>query len=159
MIKQKYYSIPLDLGKAMRGAPLAQTDIRQAIHQNIRLMLSTLTLSYRFDPAFGCVLNKYQARTPDRKAVERAWREEMRVEIEQNIKDLLQRYETRISVSEVTVELQNPTIRASQPVVMAVVEISGRLSLGNKERFHFPDSEIEEAAQGVFPLMIPIGKM
>lgn len=142
----------------MAGKSLDQADLRLSIHQNIRLILKSLTLSYRFDPVFGSVLNKYQARTPPQGRSERAWREEMREQIQKNLKDLLQRYETRIKVTDVIVELYEPSQRDADPVVGVKVEVDGQLKLGRREKFHFPDSEIEEDAQEVFPLMIPVGK-
>ena len=155
----EYYRIPLDVSGLLRGQRLSdEVELKKSIHENIRLILNSVTLSYRFDPAFGSVLNKHHAATPPQNRAERAWRETIRNEIQANLLDMLQRYETRVDVQEVHVNLRTPRTRAGDPVTMVSVEIDGQLSLGRKEHFHYPDSEISEEAQEVFPLMIPIGK-
>ena len=154
----EYYTMPLDLGAVMRGKKLDEIDVRLAIHQNIRLMLESLTLSYRFDPTFGCVLNKFHASTPPQGKSKRAWREEIRDGLQKNLKDLLQRYETRVEVKEVLVDMQDPDQGDHSGLVRVRVEIEGNLTLGRKERFHYPDSEVLEEAQEPFPLLIPIGR-
>jgi predicted component of type VI protein secretion system len=154
-----YYSIPLKANEVIRGKNLAnEMETRLSIHQNIRLMINALTLSYRFDPSYGCILNKYNARTPPQRKLERSWREEIRNDIQNNIKYLLQCYETRIQVQDVIVALQEPDKNDHRPTVKVRVDISGQLTLGRKERFHYPDSEIAEEAQEVFPILIPVGK-
>lgn len=153
-----YYSIPLKLDEVMRGRRLEDdTDIRLSIHQNIRLILKSFPLSYRFDPSFGSVLNKFHARMPGQRKLERIWRERIREDIQKNIKDMLLRYETRITVKDVFVDILKLEIRENNPVVQVKIEVSGNLTLGRKEYFHYPDSEIADEAQDVFPLLIPIG--
>ncbi len=150
--------MPIKLDEVMRGEPLEQLDIRKAIHQNIKLMLKTMTLSYRFDPTFGSILNKYHACTPPQKRSERAWREEIREQLQKNIKDMLQRYETRMAITDVMVDLREPNYTETSPMVKVKVDVFGQLTLGRKEQFHYPDSEIDEDAQEAFPLVIPVGK-
>lgn len=159
MLRQKdtHYAMPLRLEDAMRGKPLEQIDLRKAIHQNVKLMLKSMLCCYRFDPTFGSVLNKYHAATPPQRRAERSWREEMRGKIQENIKDMLQRYETRVTIRDVYVELQEPSAVETSPMVKVKVSIVGQLSLGRKEQFHYPDSEIDEDAQEAFPLVIPVG--
>jgi len=143
----------------MQGKNKAEeVDIRKSIHENIRLILKTFSLTYRFDPTFGCVMNKYHASTPPQKQLERVWRQSMRDAIRKNLKDMLQRYETRIKVNDVMIDLQASRKRNSDAIVKVKVQISGQLTLGRNENFHYPDSEIAEAAQELFPLMIPVGK-
>lgn len=141
----------------MRGQHLSQTGTRTAIHQNIKLMLKAKPLSYRFDPAFGCLANKYHARTPPQKTSARMWRGEMRESLQQNLRDLLQRYESRVDTKEVIVDMQEPKATDKRQVVKLKVEVTGRLTLGRKEHFHYPDSEIDDDAQEALPLVIPVG--
>lgn len=157
--KDSYYSFPLKLNQVMKGKQLEHVEIRKSIHQNIRLIIKSLSLSYRFDPTFGSLLNKYHARTPPQRRSERAWREEMRESIQKNILDMLMRYETRLEVTDVTVDLQFPKKEDNKPVVRARVDVYGELTLGRRDQFHYPDSEIEEDALDAFPLVIPVGKL
>lgn len=154
-----YYTIPLKIEEIIKGKNLEEeADVRESIHQNIQLMLKTLSLSYRFDPTFGCVMNKYHARTPPQNQAERAWRESLREAIQKNLKDMLTRYETRIKVTDVIVDMHPPRKGAQDPVVKVKVDIFGQLKLGRREQFHYPDREIDEGAQEVFPLEIPVGR-
>ncbi len=155
--KDLYYSLPLKLDGVMRGEKLDDIDTRKAIHQNIRLILKSFMLCYRFDPMFGSILNKYHATTPPQKKGMKAWREEIREATQANLKDMLQRYETRVNITDVMVDLQEPNYNDANPVVRVKVDVHGQLSLGRKEKFHYPDSEVDEDAKEAFPLVIPVG--
>lgn len=149
--------MPLRVDKIMQGVRKeGEVEIRESIHQNIRLILKTFSLSYRYDPTFGCVLNKYQGSTPPQKKSERLWREAMRESIQKHLKDMLQRYETRIKVKEVIVDLLYPKKKGMNALVNVSVQITGQLALGRREIFHYPDSEVADEAQEVLPLMIPV---
>ena len=119
--KTGFYRIPLRMDKLMRGDELERIEIRKSIHQNIGLMLRTLSMSYQFDPGYGSVLNKYHARTPPQNQTERSWREEMRERIQKNLLDMLQRYETRISVTDVFVDLRQPDAKEKNPLPIKVI--------------------------------------
>ncbi len=157
-LKDQYYTMPLKLVEVMRGEQLDQMEIRKAIHQNIRLILKSMALSYRFDPTFGSLMNKYHAATPPQKKSTRVWREELRENIQKNLKDMLQRYETRLNITDVAIDMREPNFSENKPVVKVKVEVFGQLTLGRKEQFYYPDSEISEDAQEVLPLVIPIGR-
>jgi len=155
----EYYHLPLKLDKILKGQTVAEeVDIRKSIHQNINLILKTYALSYRFDPNFGFVLNKYHASTPPQKVKEREWREKLREKAQNNLKDIISRYETRIKISSLILEFKNINQKKRGSFVKVDVKLSGQLTAGRKEYFHFPDSEVEEDAQDIFPLLIPAGK-
>ena len=156
-----YYSIPLRLDKMIRGERLHDgMELRKSIHQNIEFILRAFTLSYRFDPTFGSVMNKYQATTPPQNKSDRAWKESIRQEIQKNLKDLFARYETRVKIRDVNVDFTNKKNRRNDNSLAQVsIQVVGQLTLGRRETFHFPDSKVDEDAKEVFPLMIPIGKV
>lgn len=152
-----YYAIPFRVDDIMKGKIKEnEVETRVSIHENIRLILKTFTLSYRHDPTFGCVLNKYQASTPPQKRSERAWRENIREEIQKNLKDMLQRYETRIKVKDVMVELRSTKHKSNSSIMNVRIEVKGELTFGRRGKFHYPDSEIADEAKEVLPLMIPV---
>jgi len=157
----EYYGIPLRVDKLMRGDRLDdEVELKKSIHQNIEFILKAFTLSYRYDPTFGSVMNKYQATTPPQNTSDRAWRESIRQEIQKNLKDLFSRYETRIKIRDVNVDLKNPGRRRKDNSLAQVsIQVKGQLTLGRRDNFKFPDSEVDEDAQEVFPLMIPLGKV
>lgn len=158
-----YYSIPLRVDKLIRGEKLYdEVELRKSIHQNIEFILKSFTLSYRFDPAFGSVMNKYQATTPPQDKSDRAWRESIREDIQKNLKDLFARYETRVKIRDVIVDFTNTTRkrrRVDNSLAKVSIQVVGQLTLGRRDTFYFPDSEVDEDAKEVFPLMIPIGKV
>jgi phage baseplate assembly protein W len=155
---EMFYSIPIRADQLIEGKKLDMVDLRRSIHQNIHLIVKTLNLSYSFDPSFGSLLNRYHARTPPQKKSESRWRENIREELQKNLRDVFQKYETRIVVENVTVDLIDPPEKQSKSVVSVRVEVKGHFNLGRKEKFHYPDSEIEEEAREIFPLVIPVGK-
>ena len=69
----------------------------------------------------------------------------------------MQRYETRVQISDLVVDLSQPNRKANNSIVQVKIQISGRLTLGRRELFHYPDNEIADEAQEVFPLVIPTG--
>lgn len=158
-----YYRIPLRVDKLIRGEKLYdEVDVRKSIHQNIEFILKSFTLSYRFDPAFGSVLNKYQATTPPQDKSDRAWRESIRQDIQKNLKDLFSRYETRVQIRDVIVDFTTNSKRKrniDNSLAKVSIQVVGQLTLGRRDTFYFPDSEVDEDAKEVFPLMIPLGKV
>jgi len=154
-----YYSIPIKVAEIISGQRKNnEKELRAAIHQNIYLILKSFSLSYRFDPTFGSVMNKFHARTPPQRVSDRIWREDLRESIQNNLKDMLQRYETRIKIKDLIIDMEHSRVK-NNPVVHVRVQLSGQLAIGRKEGFHFPDSEVAEEAMEVFPLMIPVGKI
>lgn len=134
-------------------------ELRASIHQNIEFILKAFTMSYRFDPTFGSIMNKFQAQTPPQKKSDRAWRESIRESIQTNLKEMFRKYETRIRIRDVIVDLDNPRVRKrDNSLAMVSIQVIGHLTLGRRDTFYFPDSEIAEEAQEIFPLLIPIGK-
>ena len=144
----------------MKGTILYdEKELRASIHQNIELILKTFTMSYRFDPSFGSIMNKYQASTPPQGRTDRSWREAIRESIQKNLKDMFSRYETRVKIRDVIVDLQQEWNKKKNNALACVsIQVTGQLMIGRREAFYFPDSEVDENAQEVFPLMIPLGK-
>lgn len=156
----QYYRIPLRCDLLMSGHHLSEeAEAKESIHQNIKLILESFTQTYSFDPSFGSVISKFQACTPPQDESERVWRENIRQEIQRNLMDMMTRYETRITVTDVGVSMSFPQKRSSDPSVNLRISIEGQLNLGRNERFHYPDSEIAPGAQEVFPLRIPVGRV
>lgn len=155
----EFYNIPLKLSDVVKGKIIDdEVEIRKSIHQNIALILKSFTMSYRFDPSFGSVIKKHRASTPPQGVNERKWRESIKNDIQLNLEDMLKRYEKRIQVKDVIVDLQIPKRHSGEKETMVRVKVNGQLSIGKRENFNYPDSEIADDAKEVFPLMIPIGK-
>ena len=153
-----FYTIPLNPANLMVARDLKKVEIRESIHENIRLILRSFFLSYRYDPSFGSLINRFQGSTRPNTTRDVLWRAEIKRQIQNNLEDMLKRYENRVQVDSVVVNLVNPGKKSKNGEVQVRVEVKGNLSLGMRERFHFPDREIVDEAQEVFPLTIPIGK-
>lgn len=156
----EFYKIPLRCNELMNGSNLSkEVETRFSIHQNINLILNSFTQTYKFDPSFGSVIGKYHACTPPQGESERIWRDNIRQEIQRNLKDMLTRYETRILVTDVGVSMSFPNKKSSDPSVILKISIEGKLNLGRNESFHYPDREVDPGASEVFPLRIPVGRI
>jgi|GEM_PF-1750335 len=156
----EYYSIPLKVKDILKGKKVDnEMEIKQSIHQNIHLMLKAFTLSYRFDTSFGSVLHRYHASTPPQKVKDSTWQGKIEEAIQANLKDMLKKYETRIKVKNVTVNIRQPKKSIRKGAVKVMVEVEGKFNTGQGGAFHYPDSELSENNENVFPLMIPIGNI
>ncbi|MEN9610113.1 MAG: hypothetical protein RLZZ628_927 [Bacteroidota bacterium] len=153
-----FYEFPLKTGAVMRGKRATSIDTRAAITQNLKLLLRTMSLRYDFDPSYGSVLNKQQYVTPPQKG-ENSWRVNMRDSIQSNLKMLLTEYEHRLKITDVFVDMEENKSGKDKWIGMVLVRVrvEGNLTLGRKEKYQFPDSEVEEEAQEAFPLYIPVG--
>jgi len=151
----EYYNIPLKVDKILKGKNIDnEVDIREAIHQNIRLIIKSLFLEYRFDPTFGSLINKKQGVSAPQKESTRKWKDKIREDVQKNLKDMLQRYEQRIKVNDVMVNINLGGKYVSDPIARVEVKVHGQLTIGKREDFYYPDSEVEGQEQGVFPLNI-----
>jgi predicted component of type VI protein secretion system len=158
LINMPYYELPLKAEAVMRGKRATAIDVRTSITQNLKLLLKTMSLRYDFDPSYGSILNKQQYVTPPQKGAN-AWRTNMRENIQSNLKMLLTEYEPRLKITDVFVEMEDnkrPNDKL-MGMVLVRVRVEGHLTLGRKEKYRFPDSEVESEAQEAFPLYIPVG--
>ncbi len=154
----QFYKIPITCSTLTAGKAAGRVSVRESIHENIRILLKSFFLSYRFDPTFGSVINRFQGSTRPNTKRDVLWRAEIKRQIKENLESLLQRYERRIEVDKVMVQLLSPDKYSKNENVYVKVEVRGILSLGRREKFHFPDREIVDEAREVFPLSIPVGK-
>jgi len=151
----EYYHIPLKVDRILKGKQIDnEVDIREAIHQNIRLIIKTLFLEYRFDPTFGSLINKKQGSSAPQQKSTKKWKDKIREDVQKNLKDMLQRYEQRIKVNDVMVNINLGGKYVSDPIARVEVKVHGQFTIGKKEDFYYPDSEVDGQEQGVFPLDI-----
>lgn len=154
----------------MGGKRADKLDIRASVTQNLKLLLKTMPLRYGFDPSYGSILNKLQFVTPPinkekrKKIAEKEdWHEKTRENIEKNLNALLTEYEPRLQIKDVKVRLQVAQNRANSDtmleLVIVCVEVEGNLTVGRKEKYEFPDSEVADDAKEIFPLYIPVGSL
>jgi predicted component of type VI protein secretion system len=109
-----YYAIPFDPEQAA-GKAFGKTDLEASIRQHIRLMLATLPGSYRFSPAFGLGLNKHHYRLPDKRKGEKKLESELKENLQQNLRLLIERYEPRLLLHDIEVKVKFPRAGDIQP--------------------------------------------
>lgn len=155
----EYYSIPINIKDILKGKNVDdEVEIKKSIHQNIDMMLQAFTLSYRFDTSFGSVLHRYHASTPPQNVKDSTWQGKIEEVIQANLKEMLKKYETRIKIKDVTVNIRESSKSNRKGAVNVMVTVKGKLNTGQGGEFKYPDSELSENNVKVFPLMIPIGE-
>ena len=135
---ERFYSIPFQTEQLGKKGSLQKCELADSIRQNIRMLLLTPPGRYRFDPFLGCKIHWFQFMANNRMMEGRKEEDQFRMDLQENIKQLIQRYEPRVQLSDVEVDLrQDPaehipwkTKRANwngNPVIQVIVSIKGRI--------------------------------
>lgn len=146
MEKQPFYSIPFRTGQLGKSGSLEKCSLSDSIRQHIRLLLLTPPGRFRYDPFYGCKIHWYQFLVSNRAMEGRKEEDQFRLDIQENIRSLIERFEPRIELTDVTIALkQDPsshipwkTHGAGKPVIQVVVWVKGKI----KPEFAF-DQQLE----------------
>ncbi len=105
----QFYSLPFDTEKAS-GKKFRKTNAEESVRQHIRLILSTIPGSFRYSPVFGSWLNKQHFRLPDKRKGEKKLENELKENLQVNLRLLLEKFEPRLQLHdlEVKVKLSKP---------------------------------------------------
>lgn len=138
MEEERFYSMPFRTEQLGRKGSFEKCSLLDSIRQNIRVLLLTPPGRYRYDPFLGCRIHWFQFLANNRAMEGKKEEDRFRLELQENIKMLIQRYETRIDLAEVEVEMrQDPS--AYKPwasktgrwkdkhVIQVIVNIRGRI--------------------------------
>ncbi len=108
MAEDIFYKMPFNVGALVnKNGRLAKTDLANSVRQNLRLLLTTPPMRVDFAPVYGCKIHWSQFLTSNRMMDEEVRLEDsFKVKIEQNITHLIQRYEQRIDLKEVIIDLR-----------------------------------------------------
>ncbi len=108
MAEKIFYKMPFNVGAIITGqGRLEKNNLADSVRQNLRLLLTTPPMRVEFAPIYGCKLHWSQFLTNNRMMDEEVRLEDsFKVKIEQNVKALIQRYEQRIDLKEVIVDLR-----------------------------------------------------
>lgn len=135
---ERFYSMPFRTESLGKKGSLQKCDLMESIRQNIRLLLLTPPGRYRHDPFYGCKIHWFQFMANNRAMEGRKEEDQLKLDIRENIRKLILRYEPRIDLSDLEVELrQDPaeqipwkSKRAAwpgKPVIQVVVNIKGKV--------------------------------
>lgn len=108
MAEKVFYKMPFNVHALVSGqGRLEKTNLVDSIRQNLRLLLATPPMRVEFAPIYGCKIHWSQFLTSNRMMDEEIRLEDsFKIKIEQNIKDLIHRYEQRIELKEVVIDLR-----------------------------------------------------
>lgn len=138
MATPQFYSMPFRTESLGKKGSLQKCDLMESIRQNIRLLLLTPPGRYRFDPFYGCKIHWFQFMANNRAMEGRKEEDLFKLDIQENIRQLILRYEPRIVISDIEVELrQDPAAQIpwksqraawpGKPVIQVIVSIKGRV--------------------------------
>jgi predicted component of type VI protein secretion system len=103
----KFYSIPFVASDVVAGR-FSQTGLNESVRQHIRLLLTSIPTSYRFAPIYGSWLNKHHFKLPDKRRGDKKMENEMKENLQTNVRLLIEKFEPRLQLSEVEVTVILP---------------------------------------------------
>lgn len=133
-----FYTMPFRTEQLGKKGSLEKCDLADSIRQNIRMLLLTPPGRYRYEPFYGCKIHWFQFLVENRAMEGRKEEDQFRLNLQENIRQLILRYEPRINLSEVEVELrQDPSEHVpwkhkrtnwnGKSVIQVVVSVKGRV--------------------------------
>ncbi|MFN0037577.1 MAG: GPW/gp25 family protein [Saprospiraceae bacterium] len=138
MAEKIFYSMPFVTEHLGRKTGFQRCDLTTSVRQNIRLLLITPPGRVRFDPYYGCRIHWSQfladSRAMEGKKVEDKFKQTM----EENIEELIRRFEPRLDLKEVLVDIrQSPEdqkpwkirefARVKRNVIQVIVGVRGMI--------------------------------
>lgn len=106
MGKEIYYSLPFRTERFGKKGSFQKSNLLDSIKQNIYTILVTPGHRYRYDPYYGCILQRYRFLASNRDMEDTASENIFKKILRENIHDLLIKYEKRILLEEVEVDVQ-----------------------------------------------------
>ena len=129
--------MPFRTGSLGKRGSLEKCDLATSIRQNIRMLLFTPPGRFRFDPFFGCKIHWYHFMANNRAMEGKKEEDLFRLRIKENIEGLIRRFEPRINLIDLEVELrQDPAnqipwkskkTRNGQNVIQVIVHLRGKI--------------------------------
>lgn len=140
MEKKIFYSLPFLPGKEAKDINYKKDNVENSIRQHIRLILMTLPNQLRFEPKYGCELNAYHFKLPEKSKGDKKLEEEIKDKVQKNLKFLLARYEPRLKLSRAIVNVNVPLTDKDNKFLQGgrislEISIAGRI-LGRKNFQH-----------------------
>ena len=102
-----FYSIPFSASEVIAGE-FSRTGLAESVRQHIRLLLTSIPMRYRFAPIYGSWLNKHHFKLPDKRRGDKKLENELKENLQTNIRMLIGKFEPRLQLSEVEVNVILP---------------------------------------------------
>jgi len=139
MSDKVFYTIPFRAKKLVKKGKLEKCDLAASVRQNLRLLLMTPPVRVRHDSHYGCKIHWQQFLAENRAMEEDKRREDnFKVMLEKNIKQLIEKFERRVLLKEVTVDIRyvneehtkwrlSAIQRTKHNVIQIIVNIKGKV--------------------------------
>jgi len=107
MPEKIFYSMPFRAENLIKKGKLERCNLAVSVRQNLRLLLMTPPARVRDTPLYGCIIHWQQFVASNRLMEEDKRQEDnFKVNIERNVSALIERFEPRITLTEVSVHIQ-----------------------------------------------------
>jgi phage baseplate assembly protein W len=106
MSEKIFYTIPFRTERLVHKGKLERSDLLTSVRQNLRLLLMTPPLRVRYDPYYGCRIHWYQFLLDNRIMEGKKEEESFKQKIEENIEKLVKKFEPRVILREVNVNIR-----------------------------------------------------
>jgi phage baseplate assembly protein W len=138
MSEKIYFTMPFRAEKLIKRGELERSDLQQSVKQNMRLLLITPPLRVRFDPYYGCLVHWQQFLASNRAMEHKREEDNFKVKMETNIRNLIEKYEIRVALRDVSVTIKykkedyfpwliSADQRVQNDVLQMVVKIAGSI--------------------------------
>jgi len=138
MAEKIFYSIPFRAERLIQKGQLEKCDLAVSVRQNLRLLLMSSPMRVRHHALYGCKIHWQQFVAENRLMEEDKRKEDdFKVTLEKNIKQLIEQFEPRVQLEEVTVDIkyvnevrpkrQLIKIHQKDNVIQIIVNIKGKV--------------------------------
>ncbi len=141
MSNKIFHNLPFNAKKLVKNeGTLDRCDLKTSISQNLRLLLMTPPLRLRFAPFYGSKIHFYQFVLSNRLMQDNPDLEDnFKIKVEKNVKALVEKYEKRIQVTEVIVNIRyapkqdekwrfSRVKRTNNSIIQVIVNIKGKIT-------------------------------
>lgn len=108
MSEKIYYTLPFRFESFEKKTPLEKADLKASIQQNLRLLLGTALGKCRAEPSMGSKIQGHQFSLSNKTMIGKKDEADFMVKLEQNIEAIIRRYEPRLTLKNVSVQLKTP---------------------------------------------------
>lgn len=129
MAEKIFYTLPFVTEQLGRKTGFTRCDLATSVRQNLRLLLVTPPGRFRFDPYYGCRIHLSQFLVDNRAMEDKKIEDRFKEKLEDNITELIRRFEPRLDLREVSVDIkqkpeeQKPWKRGAAPVLRNVIQV------------------------------------
>ncbi len=108
MSEKIYYTLPFRFESFDKKTPLEKVGLKVSIQQNLRFLLGSALGKCRAEPSMGSKIQGHQFSLSNKTMIGKKDEADFMVKLEENITTIIRRYEPRLSLKNVSVQLKTP---------------------------------------------------